>query len=76
MTKKMTRAEAKAFKARWARVNAFEIEELRTTSYDVRLQQFMTMMQWVRQFGWHEGLSEGEDEVRRRWATLRKAKRA
>jgi hypothetical protein len=75
MTRPLTKAEARAFRERWRRVNAREAEELRSTSIEVRLQQFNTLLAWAHQFGWVEALAEGEDEVRERWARLRKADR-
>jgi hypothetical protein len=73
MTRRMSKAEALAFQERWRRVNAREEEELRHTSLEVRWQQFNTLLAWARQMGWTDVLSEGEDEVRQRWARLRRA---
>lgn len=75
MTRPMTKAEARAFRERWRLVNAREEEELRSASPDLRWQQFLTLLEWAHQFGWTEALSEGEAEVRERWARLRKAHR-
>jgi hypothetical protein len=75
MTHPLTKADARAFRDRWRRANAREEEELRSTSLEVRLQQFNTLLVWARQPGWAEALSEGEAEVRQRWARLRKAYR-
>ncbi len=75
MTRVMTKAEARAFRDRWKKVNAREAEELRSTSLDVRWQQFNTLLRWAHEFGWTVCLAEGEDEVRQRWARLRKAHR-
>jgi hypothetical protein len=72
MPQSLTQAEARAFRRRWRLVNAREEEELRSTSLEVRLQQSNTLLRWARQFGWTESLGEGEDEVRKRWARLRK----
>jgi hypothetical protein len=73
MTHPLTKAEARAFRERWGRVNAREAEELRSTPLKVKLQQFNTLLAWAHQLGWSEALSEGEAEVRQRWARLRKA---
>ena len=75
MSHSLTKAEARAFRERWRRVNAREAEELRSTPLEVKLQQFNTLLGWAHQFGWAEALSEGEAEVRERWARLRKAYR-
>lgn len=73
MTRRMTRAEARAYRDRWQRVNEREIEELRATPIAVKWRQINTLMAWARAFGWEEKLREGEAEVRERWARLRKA---
>lgn len=70
MTRSLTKSEARAFR-RWQRANARE-EELRSTSLEVRWRQFNTLLGWAHQFGWTAVLGEGEDEVRMRWARLRK----
>lgn len=75
MTRQLTKVEASAFRARWQRVNAREEEELRSTPPEVKLQQFNTLLGWAHQLGWAAALGEGEDEVRQRWARLRKAYR-
>jgi hypothetical protein len=72
MTRPLTKAEARAFRVRWQRVNAREEAELRTTSVDVKWQQFNTLLGWAHRLGWTEALGEGEAEVRQRWARLRK----
>jgi hypothetical protein len=71
----MTKAEARAFRKRWQRVNAREVEELRHASIEVRWQQFNALMQWAHEFGWEAAFREGEEEVRQRWVKLRKAYR-
>ena len=75
MTRRLTKAQARAFRARWQRVNAREEEELRSTSLEVKWQQFNTLLRWAHQLGWEVALKEGETEVRQRWARLRKAHR-
>ncbi len=73
MDKKLSKAEAGAFRERWRLVNSREEQELRSTSPELKWQQFLTLLRWAREFGWTETLSEGEAEVRERWARLRKA---
>ena len=73
MSKKMSNADASAFRERWRLVNAREEEELRSASPELRWQQFLTLLAWAREFGWKDSLTEGEAEVRERWARLRKA---
>ena len=73
MAHRLTKAEARAFKNRWRRVNAREADELRRTPIDVKWQQFNALFGWAHAFGWTAALAEGESEVRNRWARLRKA---
>jgi hypothetical protein len=75
MCRRLTKSEARAFRKRWQLVNAKEEEELRSTSYEVRLQQFNTLLLWVQQFKWAAALDQGEAEVRERWIRLRRAYR-
>jgi hypothetical protein len=48
-------------------------EELQSTSLEVRLQQFNTLLDCAHQLGWAAALGEGEAEVQHRWAQLRTA---
>jgi hypothetical protein len=71
----LTKTETRAFRDRWRRVNRREEEELRSTSLEIRLQQFNTLLGWAHAFGWMAALGAGEAEVRERWARVRKAHR-
>lgn len=73
MTRPLTKHDAKEYVRRWRRVNEREIEDLRKTTLQTRWLQFNSMLNWARQFGWFDALREGESEVRRRWAKIRKA---
>lgn len=73
MKEKLSKAEARAFRERWRLVNSREEQELQSSSPELRWRQFLTLLGWAREFGWTESLSEGEAEVRERWARLRKA---
>ena len=73
MHKNLSKAEARAFRERWRLVNLREEGELASTSPELKWRQFLTLLGWAREFGWTESLSEGEAEVRERWARLRKA---
>jgi hypothetical protein len=75
MSRRLSKAEARAFRARWRLVNDREELELRSTPANVKLLQFNTLLAWAREFGWTTDLGEGEAEVRLRWARLRKADR-
>ncbi|MBI5193647.1 MAG: hypothetical protein HZA08_09440 [Nitrospirae bacterium] len=70
---KITKKEAIEFKKRWEAINAFEHEELRRTSMEMKLQQLAALMASVKELGWHKSLSEGEEKLRDRWNRLRRA---
>lgn len=72
MNKRMTKAEARAWKARWEAVNAAEREELRRTPMELKTRQLTTLMAWAKDFGWTEELAAEADEVRERWNRLRR----
>ncbi len=71
--RRLTKAEAQAFAARWKMVNAAEREELRATPLVTKLRQLAALMASVDRLGWAQALAEEEDEVRERWRKLRKA---
>jgi hypothetical protein len=71
----LTNAQARAYRDRWQRVNAVELEEMRSTDIELRWRQFNTLLAWGRRPEWAAVLEEGEAEVRQRWARLRKAER-
>jgi hypothetical protein len=73
MTRPLTKAQAREFRLRWQLVNAREQEELRSASVELKWQQFNTLLGWAHQLGWSALLDDGADEVRLRWARLRKA---
>ena len=69
----LTKADAAAFKARWAVVNRAERKELRATSVSRKLRQLAALMASVDKLGWTESLAQEESEVRLRWNRLRQA---
>lgn len=69
---KITKKEAIEFKKRWEAINAFEHEELRRVSMEMKLQQLAALMASVKELGWHKALSEGEERLRDRWNRLRR----
>lgn len=76
MRRRLTRAEVRAFAARWQLVNAAARDELRATPPSVKLRQLAALMASGSQLGWSEALAEGVAEVRARWQRLREAYRA
>ncbi|GMQ89838.1 MAG: hypothetical protein BMS9Abin10_0173 [Gammaproteobacteria bacterium] len=69
----MTKAQGVAFKARWARVEAAERDELRATSIDQKLRQLAALMASVAKLGWNEALAAEEIQAREQWQRLRQA---
>lgn len=73
VTRKMTKAEGKAWARRWRLVNKREIEELRRTPMEVKLLQLALLMDSADEFGWETNREEEVNEVRERWKKLRQA---
>jgi hypothetical protein len=71
--RRMTRAEVRAFAARWKLVNAREERELRETSSAQKLRQLAALTASADALGWTKARAAEEEEVRRRWLKLRKA---
>jgi hypothetical protein len=71
--KKMTKAEAQAWMARWRLVNEAERKELQATPPEVSLRQLAALMASVDQISWREALEAEQAEVWERWNRLRKA---
>jgi hypothetical protein len=76
MKRRMSKAEAQAYVARWNLVNEAEREELRTTPMEVKFRQFESLMRMAIALGWTESPAAEEAEVaavRERWNRLRRA---
>jgi transcriptional regulator with XRE-family HTH domain len=69
---RLTRGEAQAFKRRWEAVNAAEREELASTPVADKFRQVAALVASREKLGWTEALAAEEDQVRLRWARLRK----
>ena len=76
MKHSITKNDAAAFKARWAAVNAAEVEELRSTPMEQKARQLAALMLSVRDLGWTEALEAEDAAVRARWNRLRKSRLA
>ncbi|HEX3147286.1 MAG TPA: hypothetical protein VHR66_04340 [Gemmataceae bacterium] len=74
MSRRLSKAEAQAFRTRWRLANEREEQELQSTPLEVKLQQFNTLLAWAHQLGWTTDPKE-EAEVRERWVRLRNAYR-
>jgi len=73
MGRPVTKAEARAFRARWQAVNAAEVEELRGTPVEEKMAQLAALMASVDASGWAEALEAEDTKVRERWSRLRRA---
>ena len=72
MKKHITKAAARAFKKRWDLVAGEETKQLRKTPVARKLQQLNALMAWGEHFGWNHSGASGVEEVRRRWARIRR----
>jgi hypothetical protein len=71
---RLTAKQAKAFRQRWATINAAEIAELRASSLAGKFRQLVALMSSARSFGWHKPLAD-DSAVRARWRRLRRSLR-
>lgn len=71
--RKMTKADGRAWTARWNLVNETQRDELRGTPAVVKLRQLASLMIMARQLGWTEALAEDKARIWERWKKLRKA---
>lgn len=69
----MTKEEALAYKAGYEAVNALEIAELRSMSFEARFEHAAALMDSARQMGWAAALSAEDDNVRELWIRLKRA---
>jgi hypothetical protein len=70
--KKMTKAEAKAYRTRWQRVNQFHVQEIRQMTVKQRWEQLNIVFGFALEMGWVKPSSEKEmAPIRARWARLK-----
>lgn len=69
----MTREEALAYKAGYEAVNALEIAELRSMSFEQKFEHAAALMDSARQMGWVAALASEDDVVREVWVRLKRA---
>jgi transcriptional regulator with XRE-family HTH domain len=69
---RLTRGEAQAYKRRWEAVNAAEREELASTPVADKFRQVAALLSSGEKLGWTEALAAEEEQVRQRWARLRR----
>jgi hypothetical protein len=69
----MTKADVRAWAARWQLVNDYERAELRRTSLDQKIRQLAALMASVAELGWDDVLAANEVEALTRWKQLRRA---
>jgi hypothetical protein len=71
----MTRAEARAYVARWKRVNEFQLAERKAKTPTERFRELVRLMQWVDLFGLRRNLEREERLARDVWNRLRRLHR-
>jgi hypothetical protein len=71
----ITPAAARAYVARWKRVDAHIAAERRAMSPQEEFDELARLMQWPQQFGWPDGPPEDDREVWNCWNKLREAHR-
>jgi putative transcriptional regulator len=69
---RLTKNEARAFKQRWAVVNAAERQELAATPVAQKFRQSEALLASARLLGWTKPPAEDEGEVWERWTRLRR----
>jgi hypothetical protein len=72
MKTRITKAEARAFRKRWATVNSEQIKQLRRMSIGQKLAQLNALFEWGKYFDGGKPRANKADAVRRRWAQLRR----
>ncbi len=69
----MTRAQARAYLARWKRVNEFVAAERRAMTPQQKFDELTRLMEWGEQFGWRERPDQDNRRTWDRWNKLREA---
>ena len=69
---RLTRGEAQAFRRRWEAVNAAEKEELVSAPMTDKFRQVAALLASAGKLGWTEAQTAAEEQVRERWARLRR----
>jgi hypothetical protein len=69
---RMTKQQAAAWKQRWQRVEEAERHELQTMSLELRWRQLVAMFDSARALGWATTDETEIEQVRARWAKLRR----
>jgi hypothetical protein len=72
-TRPMTKEEALAYKAGYEAVNALEIAELRSMSFEEKFEHAAALMTSARQMGLVAALAAEDDDVRDLWIRLKRA---
>jgi len=71
MARKITKAEARAWRRQWRLVNEAEIQERRTTPIEKKFRQLAAMMQTALVLGWKTSTPEEIEAIRERWIRLK-----
>ncbi len=73
MKRRMSKAEGRAFAARWKLVNQRERIELRQTTSATKLRQLAALMASADTLGFAQSLAAEDEAARQRWLELRRA---
>ena len=69
----MTKEQALAYRSGYEAVNALEIAELRSMSFEEKFEHAAALMVSAREMGWVAALSAEDDNVRKLWIRLKRA---
>ncbi|MCU0659497.1 MAG: hypothetical protein MUF64_30810 [Polyangiaceae bacterium] len=72
VTTRISKEQAAAFRQRWALVEEAERQELQNTSVELRFRQLVSMFDSARALGWATTDETELEQVRARWAKLRR----
>lgn len=72
VTTRISKDQAAAFRQRWALVEEAERQELQNTSTELRFRQLVSMFDSARALGWATTDETEIEQVRARWAKLRR----
>jgi hypothetical protein len=72
VTSRISKEQAATFRQRWVLVEEAERRELRSSSAELRFRQLVSMFDSARGLGWATTDESEIDQVRARWAKLRR----
>lgn len=70
-----TREYFRDFRARWKRINQFQLDEAKRKTPTQRYHDFLYLMSLAKQLNWQTSTPAEDEEARRRWQKIRQAYR-